>query len=392
MAQKLSPDELAVAIQATHAKPDDIQSSSAVRFYKTESSSSSSWIYQTMGIATLHFNIADAANSPLFIRVTDLQTKQVVYEQECYEGFNFERLTPFFYAFESDDHMAGLCFAEGFDGADFNKKLGSIVNIIKAQKMAAPAKPAATKPAATVASKPAAAKPAAASGQKSGFGGFISGIFGGAKKAEPVRERPKIGAVKKFNHVSHIGFSDGGFVTTNIPPEWKKIFKDAGVTDDELKDAKTAKFLMKTIAASTELAAAPPAPEAPVSSGGPPPPPPPPMPSKSSGGPPPPPPPPMPSSSGGPPPPPPPPMPASGAPAPPPPPPPPANANNHQAQDLMSLIKNTKLKKVDEVVAKINPMDEGQQNNLVASIALAMANRRENMGEEEEEESDDDFD
>lgn len=38
-----------------------------------------------------------------------------------------------------------------------------------------------------------------------------------------------------------------GFDITNIPPEWKELFKKAGVRKKELKDKDTASFVLKTV-------------------------------------------------------------------------------------------------------------------------------------------------
>jgi hypothetical protein len=50
----------------------------------------------------------------------------------------------------------------------------------------------------------------------------------------------------KFSHVSHVGYdAKQGFSAQNIPQEWKLIFAKAGITEDQLKDKKTAKFVAK---------------------------------------------------------------------------------------------------------------------------------------------------
>jgi superfamily II DNA/RNA helicase len=66
-------------------------------------------------------------------------------------------------------------------------------------------------------------------------------------------------------HVSHVGFDakDGFQVDIcchcccahtsqlrNIPPEWKKLMKDAGVKKSDLRDAETATFILTTISES----------------------------------------------------------------------------------------------------------------------------------------------
>lgn len=62
-------------------------------------------------------------------------------------------------------------------------------------------------------------------------------------------QRPVVGEVKKFEHVTHLEFSEAeGFLT--IPVEWKELFEKAGVKESELRDPKTAKYILKVIAKS----------------------------------------------------------------------------------------------------------------------------------------------
>jgi hypothetical protein len=54
-------------------------------------------------------------------------------------------------------------------------------------------------------------------------------VFSFGKKKEPERARVVIGKPKNFVHVGHMGYnSKEGF--NNITPEWREIFKKAGIT------------------------------------------------------------------------------------------------------------------------------------------------------------------
>ena len=68
------------------------------------------------------------------------------------------------------------------------------------------------------------------------------------------KKKPKTKKVDKsmisgpsgFQHVSHVGYAKGkGLDVNNVPSEWLETFKKAGLTNDQLKDPKTAKFVMK---------------------------------------------------------------------------------------------------------------------------------------------------
>eukprot|EP00003_Mantamonas_plastica_P022093 TRINITY_DN369_c0_g3_i3.p1 TRINITY_DN369_c0_g3~~TRINITY_DN369_c0_g3_i3.p1 ORF type:complete len:307 (+),score=84.82 TRINITY_DN369_c0_g3_i3:1114-2034(+) len=142
-----------------------------------------------------------------------------------------------------------------------------------------------------------------------------------------------------FKHEGHIGWdAENGFELRNIPPEWKRIFKQAGVKKSDLKNEETAAFIMDFMnehGGDLEQMNA----ESGLGGGGSKPPPPPPQRSGGSAPPPPPrrggggrsapPPPPQRGGSSGAPPPPPPPQRGGGGSAPPPPPPQRSNGNSN---------------------------------------------------------------
>ncbi|KAL6049452.1 p21Rho-binding domain containing protein [Balamuthia mandrillaris] len=99
--------------------------------------------------------------------------------------------------------------------------------------------------------------------------------------------RPLIGqeisGPTNFSHDTHVGWdAEQGFEVRNIPPEWKKLFKDAGVRKSELQDPETRNLLINTVRQSIMLSRSPLADDAPPPpptgsappppSGGPPPP------------------------------------------------------------------------------------------------------------------------
>jgi hypothetical protein len=92
------------------------------------------------------------------------------------------------------------------------------------------------------------------------------------KKADSFVGR-EIGMPTNFSHDTHVGWDlERGFEVRNIPPEWKKLFMQAGVKKSELEDPETRSLLLNTVRQS--MYGGPPAPP----SGTPPPPAPPPPP------------------------------------------------------------------------------------------------------------------
>jgi len=179
-----------------------------------------------------------------------------------------------------------------------------------------------------------------------------------------------------FRHESHIGWDpERGFEIRNIPPEWRKLFAAAGIKKNELRDAETARFVMNVIGESVAGVGPPSKPStATTATSAPAPPPPPAAPA--------PPPPPPPAGKGGPPP---PPSakvshPPAGKPAP----QAPAGGRN----DLLKSIQMGKeLKKVEaSSLPDLKALNPGQSNDLVNTLASAMALRRGAMQAEAEEE------
>jgi len=219
-----------------------------------------------------------------------------------------------------------------------------------------------------------------------------------------------------FRHESSIGWNPNtGFEIRNIPPAWRKMFKDAGIKKKDLKDKETAAFIMDFVTQNSDEHGAPvnrPPPPPPTGQGRPPPPPPSPT---SQGRPPPPPgmnappPPPPPTGQGRPPPPPPgmnappppPPPPGMNAPPPPPPPsdyefapppppgmnapppPPPVPVNNSRSDLLAQIRIGAQLKSVDYDRSSEVPID--QPTGLAATLAAAMESRRGAIKRDDEE-------
>jgi hypothetical protein len=364
-------DELSTTAKAIGCSIDDFHATAPVRLYR---SNGSSWEYTgSWGIVGVTF---DQGIGAAFLRVVDLGKKQVVLDQETYKDFEYQVLSPCMHAFEADDAVYGLNFAESFDANSFYLKLKGVLALSNAPLPKVSTKTTTVPHTASEPKKITTSNKTNAStkSSSSGGGGWFGGFFGG-KKEEP--KRPKISGAKNFVHVAHLGFSGkNGF--GNIPPEWKAIFDKAGVTEEELKDAKTARFIMKTIVSAGDVKLSPPPSLDTPTRDQPPLPPkgaPPPVPTRTT-----------PPTKG--PPPPPPTAQNTGAGSPPPPPPPPAAALNSGTSpassaafsaptDMLTQIREKKLKKVTvEDIPKVSEMGEEEQNSLAAKIQQAMSIRR----------------
>jgi len=198
---------------------------------------------------------------------------------------------------------------------------------------------------------------------------------------------------RAFRHEAHIGWdAEVGFEVRNIPSEWRKLFKDAGVKRSDLRNAETAKFVMQVIGdamsndsnesttpAPTKGNSTPPpvhvpAPtppshvpvSAPIQSGAPAPPPPP-LPPTS--------PPPLPAPSS---------LPNNNTP----------ESDRKRGNSLLHDIKQGKaLKPVSQPQSgsSLPPIDPSKSKNLAAVLAQAMALRRPAVVQEEQAEEEEDW-
>lgn len=330
------------------------------------------------------------------IKLFDLKTYEVKFCQELYVNMSYEMPDPQFHTFESDKFIIGLSFAD----KDEATSIGSAVR----GRIPQP--------------NPSSASISESAEKKKGVEKLLGTMKSSVANLGIGKKSNKgmvIGNPTNFQHKQHIGYDPSkGFECSDIPEQWKAMFKSAGIRKKDLQNPEAAKVIYEVL--QNELGgidAAPPSnppsgpPVAPPAGG------PPAAPPLSMGGPPGPPPP---LSPGG----------APAAPSraplapprggPPPPPPvlstsdsapalpkssPPSDNDGGGRGDLLSAIRQGKsLKKVDPAeksganVALPTDMDESQATNLSAMLQKAMGNRFKAIqaDDKHDQEEDDDWD
>eukprot|EP00048_Salpingoeca_helianthica_P023444 m.24392 g.24392 ORF g.24392 m.24392 type:complete len:623 (-) comp8675_c0_seq2:111-1979(-) len=302
------------------------------------------WDLRTVGVASI---IKDFDQRCFSIAVIDMDNLTVVHEEQIYKELDPRTHDVRFVYFPGKSAYVGLNFAFADDANGFLallKKIHRRQNPRKSKPLG-PATGTVIQGPTIVRASPAAAPPPAATMTSKGSSSSLRGpqvvdvAAKGAEKAPLTKkkiDRSMISNPTDFRHVSHLGFGSGpseaGPGTTAIPEEFLAVFQAAGVTEDQLQDPETFKFVMgfvqERIAGVKEETMSSPAPAAPAA----PPPPPAGRPAAGRAAPPPAPAPPAPPPGRGAPPPPPamtsppPPPPPIGRPGQPPPPPPPAAA------------------------------------------------------------------
>jgi hypothetical protein len=72
----------------------------------------------------------------------------------------------------------------------------------------------------------------------------ITGVF----KHDPNQNRKKKHVISEPTDTVHVlGYSKDGFDLNQMPPHWREIFANAGITEQDLKDKKTARYIMKSL-------------------------------------------------------------------------------------------------------------------------------------------------
>jgi hypothetical protein len=263
MTTTLTRDELETTASVIKCSTTDIKAAAPVRLYK---SMMGRWNY------TGHYGVAAVLVEPMIstvmIHVVDLSLKSLVLSQECYPNFEYVILAPYMHAFEGDTTLYGLSFAENFDSTAFSttvKGLVTLCNLPQQQPHAQIIQMHQQQPimvqqqpihVANHVVQPAmqfqqqqqqqfvspAAVPQERKRHSFNFGSKIKNLFHRKPKE---KRRPTISGASNFQHTAHLGFNMQSF--GDLPTEWKNIFEKAGISEEQMKDKKTAKLITKTI-------------------------------------------------------------------------------------------------------------------------------------------------
>eukprot|EP00475_Leptophrys_vorax_P011323 TRINITY_DN1782_c0_g1_i2.p1 TRINITY_DN1782_c0_g1~~TRINITY_DN1782_c0_g1_i2.p1 ORF type:complete len:307 (-),score=85.99 TRINITY_DN1782_c0_g1_i2:353-1273(-) len=175
------------------------------------------------------------------LRLYNLNNWTMGMQQDISPAFKYTELAPYFHAIEDGEVYIGFEMQDEHLAQQFYKKVMQGLHPDEETKSTPAEMPTLTK-------------------KKTGGGLF--GFFGSPK--EPVKEVSyEISRPTGVQHIQHIGYDPkkGEWDVNNIPPEWKAIFKNAGISKRDLLDKDTAAGLMMTIKSFQPVA--PPAPPAP---------------------------------------------------------------------------------------------------------------------------------
>lgn len=218
--------------------------SAAVRLYYAEKGAKKWKLFKEAGALTLN-----RQDKIIYFSLINLDQRLLDWSQELYLDFKLHRDSDVFYSFEGDEGMIGILFAQSQEAKEFYEILGDNLEGYTVEDMA-----------------PTKTKSKTKSSRSS-----IFGVFGFGRKSKSTEssedssnEQEKKDDQKKktkkkdadlsyddvseprdFRHLSHIGFNPekGTFDIQNIPDDWKNLFAKAGITQDQLQNKSTAKFI-----------------------------------------------------------------------------------------------------------------------------------------------------
>ncbi|XP_017474623.1 PREDICTED: neural Wiskott-Aldrich syndrome protein-like [Rhagoletis zephyria] len=195
------------------------------------------WNHKCTGVVCF---VKDNPKRSYFIRVYDIEKREIVWEQELYSTFEYKEQRSFFHTFEADNCMAGLNFSNENEARHFADTVkGKLQNRLARRHDKKPNHNAMqpniqpTERGLIMPAKPIETKSSSKENRKQG-------------KKKVTKE--DIGMPTNFQHIHHIGWNS----QTNHFEANKEIFNDtnlltflqsAGVTQDQLQDKNTVKFI-----------------------------------------------------------------------------------------------------------------------------------------------------
>lgn len=185
-----------------------------------------------------------------YFSLVDLDNKNLEWSQEIYLDFKFHQDSENFYSFEGDKGMFGILFADSQEAQEFYEVVCKYLEGYTVEEKM---------PKNTSKSSKSSIFGVFGFGRKSkssDMEGKAETVEIKTKKSEETKKKKKkskdadlnhddVSEPRDFTHLSHIGFNPekGTFDIQNIPDDWKTLFAKAGITQDQLQNRSTAKFI-----------------------------------------------------------------------------------------------------------------------------------------------------
>jgi Wiskott-Aldrich syndrome protein len=230
-------------------------SSAVVQVFLAKPPGFNQWQKYCCGVATF---IKDNLKRSYFIRIYDLKSGTVIWEQELYNNFKYKIARNYFHTFDTDEYPAALNFANEDEAVQFQnaiceklqarqqrkatRRTGS--NLASYVQQPLPSVPAYTTgpPVQRFQQQSAVLPPTLPNVSVDNGKNTLRKEKKKGKKAKLTKD--DIGTPTDFRHVGHVGWDpDKGWDTNNLDPDVKALFDQLGLSENQLKDKDTAAFI-----------------------------------------------------------------------------------------------------------------------------------------------------
>lgn len=228
-----------------------------IQLYLTEAPLHKDWIKKNTGIITL---IRDNPRRSFFLRLYCLQRKIMIWEHEIYNSMDYKAPMSYFHTFEAEDCMAAFNFASETEAITLRNILLGKLNAKRQRKQERKAKEMQgniTLPRKNQNSIPPFTVTSGSSGNLSN--GALAGVNRSASSSSMYKNKKKrseqdlkrkltkddIGLPSNFRHVAHLGWdvNNKGLELDSVDSQLQQFFNNAGVSEYELQDKGTRKFI-----------------------------------------------------------------------------------------------------------------------------------------------------
>lgn len=229
-----------------------------IQLYLTEPPLHRDWIKKSTGIITL---IRDNPRRSFFLRLYCLQRKAMLWEHEVYNSMEYKAPISYFHTFEAEDCMAAFNFASETEAITLRNILLGKLNAKRLRRQERKAKEAQPGGMLSWKNQTSASSFAVTSGSPGNLsnGATTVGVNRSASSSSMYKTKKKkneqdlkrkltkddISLPSNFRHVAHLGWdvNNKGLELDSVDSELQQFFNNAGVSEHELQDKGTRKFI-----------------------------------------------------------------------------------------------------------------------------------------------------
>lgn len=230
-----------------------------IQLYLTEPPLHRDWIKKSTGIITL---IRDNPRRSFFLRLYCLQKKAMLWEHEVYNSMDYKAPMSYFHTFEAEDCMAAFNFASETEAITLRNILLGKLHAKRQRKQERKAKEGQLSGPFSWKNQSAASPrniTSSSSANLSNGAPTTVGVNRSASSSSMYKTKKKkneqdlkrkltkddIGLPSNFRHVAHLGWdvNNKGLELDSVDSQLQQFFNNAGVSEYELQDKGTRKFI-----------------------------------------------------------------------------------------------------------------------------------------------------